>query len=347
MTTSVRQNLASQLHHIATLLSGATDVTLLGHLNPDADAFGSAVGLGIVLRERGAAVRVSFGSPDELPESLRHLDDGLFVPADRIPAVPKLLVVLDSSSIDRLGRLSDRVAATRAAGGHVIVIDHHAGNTAFGTDHLVDERAEATAALVLRLVDELGAPLTEPVARAIYAGLMTDTGSFRRATPDTHLAAARLLATGVDPDEVARPLDNHPFGWLGMLASVLARAELDPDGARGLGLVHTTISLDDAGALRRDDLDSVIGILRSTREAEVAAVLKQIGPDRWTGSMRAVGRLDVSAVARALGGGGHRLAAGFTLDGTPDAILDRLRAELDRAPLLTGEPAGSSRAPDE
>ncbi|HEX3590851.1 MAG TPA: bifunctional oligoribonuclease/PAP phosphatase NrnA [Pseudonocardiaceae bacterium] len=319
------------------LLATATDVTLLGHLRPDADAFGSAVGLATVLRDRGARVRVSFGEPDEVPESLRHLDpDGLYVTAADVPAAPPLLVVLDSSSIDRLGPLADRVAATRAAGGEVLVVDHHVSNTAFGSINVVDVTAEATATLVLRLVDALGAPLTEPAARAIYAGLLTDTSSFRRATPDTHRAAARLLAAGVDSAAVARPLlDSHPFAWLGMLSAVLGRAALDPAAAHGLGLVHAVVTADDARGLRSEDTESVINIIRASREAEVAAVLKEADTDRWTCSLRSIARVDVSAVAHGFGGGGHRLAAGFTAEGTVDDVLKRLKVELDRAPLLT------------
>jgi phosphoesterase RecJ-like protein len=317
----------------AKVLANARDVTLFGHLNPDADAFGSAIGLALALRDRGTVVRVSFGSPNEVPESLRHLDsDGLYVPASEVPTTPETLVVLDSGSIDRLGPLADRVAN---ATGEVIVIDHHVSNTRFGTLNVVDDRSEATASLVLRLLDELGAPLTEPVARALYAGLLTDTSSFRRATPATHQAAARLLAAGVDGQAVARPLmDTHSFGWLGMLASVLARAELDPAAAQGLGLVSTIVRAEDAAGLRPEDVESVINIVRATREAEVAAVLKQAGPNEWTGSLRAVGRLDVSAAAVALSGGGHRLAAGFTTHGTADEVMARLRAALDEAPLI-------------
>ncbi|HEX3788222.1 MAG TPA: DHH family phosphoesterase [Pseudonocardiaceae bacterium] len=326
----------AELRQAAELLAGAQDVTLLGHVNPDADAFGSAIGLALALRDAGASVRVSFGYPNEVPESLRHLDSaGLFVPAAEVPAVPALLVVLDSGSVDRLGPLADRVPAIIAAGGDVLVIDHHVSNTRFGTRHVVDTGAEATAAIVLRLLDEMGLPLTEPIARAVYAGLLTDTSSFRRATENTHLAAARLLAAGVDADAVARPLlDTHPFGWLHMLSAVLGRAALEPAGARGLGLVHTAVLLADAEGLRQEEIESVIGVLRGTAEAEVAAVLKQVAPERWTGSLRAISRLDVSAAARALGGGGHRFAAGFTVDGPLDAVLDRVRAALDEAPLV-------------
>lgn len=233
---------ARDLRQAAELLAGSSEVTLLGHVNPDADAFGSSIGLATALRDMGTEVRVSFGDPvDEVPESLRHLDpDGLYVPAAEVPAVPALLVALDTADLSRLGVLAGRVAAVREAGGAALVIDHHVSNTYFGTHHLVDPKAEATAAIVLRLLDELGARLTEPIGRALYAGLLTDTSSFRRATPNTHLAAAQLLAAGVDAAAVARPLlDAHPFGYLRMLSAVLGRAELDPAGAHGqIGRAH-------------------------------------------------------------------------------------------------------------
>ncbi|RJQ82955.1 bifunctional oligoribonuclease/PAP phosphatase NrnA [Pseudonocardiaceae bacterium YIM PH 21723] len=318
------------------LLRDATDVTLLAHINPDADALGSALALGQVLRRRGATVRVSFGWPRVAPSALAALDtDGLLVTADEVPATPATLVVMDTGSVERLGPLGDRVAATIEAGGQVLVIDHHATNTYFGTHNLVDATAEATAVLALRLIDELGEVLTEPVARCLYAGLLTDTGAFRRATPSTHLIAARLVEAGVDTQAVSRELmDSHPFGWLGMLAKVLDGAVLEPAGARGLGWVWTTVSREQARGLGIEEIDSVIDLVRTTREAEVAAVLKEIEPGEWAVSLRAVARVDVGSVALGLGGGGHRLAAGFTAVGEPEDIIPRLRAALDAAPLL-------------
>jgi bifunctional oligoribonuclease and PAP phosphatase NrnA len=328
---------AHDLRRAAELLAGASKVTLLGHVNPDADAFGSSIGLATALRTMGSQVLVSFADPAaEVPESLRHLDpDGLYVPAAEVPLAPSLLVALDTSDLGRLGRLAGRVAATRETGGAVLVIDHHASNTYFGTHHLVDPKAEATAAIVLRLLDELGTRLTERIGRALYAGLLTDTSSFRRATPNTHLAAARLLATGVDAAAVARPLlDAHPFGYLRMLSTVLGRAELDPAGAHGLGVVRTVVFRDDAVGLRQEETESVINVVRATAEAEVAVVLKQVTDEEWTGSLRAVGRVDVSAAAVALGGGGHRFAAGFTVHGPVDEVVARVRAAVDNAPLV-------------
>ncbi|HEV7648391.1 MAG TPA: bifunctional oligoribonuclease/PAP phosphatase NrnA [Actinophytocola sp.] len=319
----------------ATLLRTATDVTLLAHVSPDADALGSALALGLALHRRGVDVRVSFGMPSDVPESLRGLDvEGLVVPAAAVPAAAGLLVVMDTASKSRLGQLADRVNATAEAGGAVLVVDHHASNTFYGTHHVVDETAEATAVLVVRLLDELAWPLEPDVARCVYAGLVTDTSSFRRARPDTHRLAARLIEAGADPTSIARDLmDTHPFAFLQMLAGVLDRAVLEPDAAGGHGLVHTAVRLDDLIGVRLEEVESVVDIVRTTAEAEVAAVLKEISSGHWTGSLRAVGAVDVRAVAEQFGGGGHRLAAGFSADGELEDVITKLREAL-RDPVL-------------
>jgi phosphoesterase RecJ-like protein len=320
----------------ADLLRAATDATLIAHINPDADALGSALALATVLRGRGVTTRVSFGKPDRIPETLRSLDrDGLVVRPEEVPRTGGLVITLDAGSRERLGRLGDLVTDTIAAGGQVLVVDHHASNTRFGTHHVVDEHAEATAVVVLRLIDELGVPIDEQVARCLYAGLMMDTSMFRRAGPQTMRTAARLLDTGIDPDALSRELaDSHPFAWLRMLSSVLGRATLEPDAAGGFGLVHTAVRLSDMDGVRLEEVESVVDILRTAQEAGVAAVLKESAPGRWSGSLRSAGKVDVCAAATQLGGGGHRLAAGFTAQGTADETMAALRDALAMPTLI-------------
>lgn len=327
----------SGLVSAAALLRAAADVTLLAHVYPDADALGSALALGLGLYRCGKTVRVSFGEPECAPDSLVALDvAGLLVPAGQVPAAPPLLVALDTGNVARLGPLGDRVRTAEA----VLVIDHHVSNTGFGTHNLVDVKAEATAVLVLRLLDELGIPLDRDIARCLYAGLVTDTRCFRLARPATHGYAARLLEAGVRPEPETRKLmDTHPFGWLGVLASVLGRAELELDAARGLGLVHTCVFATDTSGMRTEEIESVVDLVRTSAEAEVAAVLKEVGDGQWSVSLRAKQRLDVGAAATALGGGGHQLASGFTASGRHEDVLAALRVALDTAPLIDQGPA--------
>lgn len=331
---------ASNLTDAAELLAAADDVTLLGHVSPDADALGSALALGHALRDQGATVRVSFAEPDAVPQSLRGLDTGgLLVRPKQLPPTESLLVAVDTPTAARLGWLAPRVSRTAKAGGAVLVVDHHASNEFYGTHHVVDPTAEASAVLVLRLLDEMQLPLTEPVARGLYAGLVTDTSSFRRASAETHRMAARLVEAGADPATQGRELlDDHPFAWLPMLAGVLQGARLDQDAVQGLGMVHAVVDHAAVRSVRVEEVESVVDVLRTTTEAEVAVVLKEFEPRgntrRWSVSLRAKSAVDVATVAHSLGGGGHRLAAGCRLEGDPERCLDALRAALAKAPML-------------
>ncbi len=304
------------------------------HLNPDGDALGSALALGLALRGRGLPVAVSFSEPLRLPDTLLHLpgQDLLVTPQDA-PAAPDVLITFDTGSADRLGDLAGRVDTA----GHVLVIDHHASNTGYGTTHLVDTTAAATAVVVAELLDRLGADIDHDVAACLYTGLSTDTGSFRYAatTPAVHRLAARLLATGIRHDLIARELyDTHPFGWVSLLGAILSRAQLVPDVAGGLGLVWTYSTLEDLAdrSLGIDQVEGVIDVIRTAREAELAAVCKQQPDGGWAVSVRSKGQLDVGQVCIGLGGGGHAVAAGFTASGSLDEVIALLRTALDAAP---------------
>ncbi|RSM34556.1 bifunctional oligoribonuclease/PAP phosphatase NrnA [Amycolatopsis balhimycina DSM 5908] len=325
--------LAQDIRDAAALLASATDVTVLGHVRPDADALGSALALGRALLQRGAKVRVSFGEPDEAPETLRWLDeDGLLTHPDDLPDTEALLVCVDTPTPKRLGRLAGRVELA----GAVLVIDHHATNTFYGSCNVVDESAEASAILVFRVLEEMAVELDEPIARGIYAGIVTDTSGFRRASPETHRMAARLLEAGVDAEAVVRRIvDERPFAWLPMLSSVLREAQLEPEAAQGRGFVHAVVREEAARTVRAEEVESVVDVVRSVREAAVAAVLKQdlANPAQWQISLRSKG-IDVSAVAAEFGGGGHRQAAGCTIAGSASEVVAGLRDALERAPLL-------------
>ena len=320
------------------LLRTHDDVTLVCHVAPDGDALGSMLGLGVALRACGVTVRASWGStPFEVPSAYASLPGmDLLVPADEVPAAPPLLVTFDTGSTDRLGSLAGRVTTAH----QVLVVDHHASNTRFGTVNLVDPDAAATAVLVAELVDRLGLELTAEVAAPLYTGLVTDTGSFKYAatTPAVHALAGRLLATGIRHDLISREIwDTHPFGYVRLLGEVCARATLNAADAGGLGLVWTCVTSADLTrhALGLADVEGVIDVLRTAREADVAVVLKSDpADDRLKVSTRSKGRIDVGAVCATLGGGGHRFAAGFTSYDDPEQTLAAVRAALATAPHL-------------
>ncbi|NUR83293.1 MAG: bifunctional oligoribonuclease/PAP phosphatase NrnA [Nonomuraea sp.] len=308
------------------LVEKADEVCLACHVSPDGDALGSMLAAAFALRATGKRVHASFGDHDfRVPRLLRFLPGlDLLEPPSDYPSHPELMITFDSSTLDRLGLL----AANAGRAQEVVVIDHHPTNTGFGTIALIDPAVAATAVLVEQLIYRLGGTLDRDIATCLYAGLVTDTGSFRYSstTPSVHRMAARLVATGLRTDEIARELwDRSPFGYLKVLAAALDRVVLED------GLVWTSVPHADRAAygLPYDEVEGIIDVVRRTDEAEVAVVLKQDDLGAWQVSTRSKGAVDVGAICTALGGGGHHNAAGYTshasVEETMAAFRDLLR----------------------
>jgi phosphoesterase RecJ-like protein len=318
----------------AVLAQAAADratVVLSGHLVPDADALGSTLALAEALRRCGARVLATFPGPFTLPASLGWLPGAAaMVPADEIPRSPDVFVSLDAASPARLGELAPLLDAARTS----VVVDHHASNPGFGDVRLVDPASPATVVLVADLLDGLGVTVDRTLATCLYAGLAADTGSFRFGStrPDTHDLAARLLATGIDHASISQRLfDTAPFGWLRLLSVVTGRAVLEREV--GGGLVWTWSSTAEAAehGLPGEQLEALVDVVRATEEADVACVLKGQDDGTWSVSLRSRGATDLTRVAMALGGGGHRAAAGYTSSSDRETTMARLRAELAAA----------------
>ena len=312
-------------HGAAAVLAAARSVSVICHVHPDADSVGAGLALALVLSRAGTDVQVSFATPSTLPESLRMLPGcQLLVAPGEMRRDADLVVTVDAPSVNRLGGLAELIAPGR----EVLVIDHHKSNTLFGSANYVDPKADSTTMLVAELLDTWGKTIDSDVASCLYAGLTIDTGSFRWATPRGLRLAARLVELGVDNAAISRELfDTHPFVWLPLLSRVLSSARLLPDAACGGGLVYVTVSHQDWMTNRSEEIESIVDIVRTTHEAEVAAVFKEIEPRHWSVSMRAKS-YDLAKVATGLGGGGHKLAAGYSAAGPIDDVVAELVAAL-------------------
>ena len=323
-TTEVSAGRRVEAVGAADALSAARSVLLLCHVQPDADTVGAALALGLVLAGGGVDVQVSFSAADRLPESLSDLPGcELVVSAAELRPDVDLVVTVDTPSPGRLGELAELLI-----GRDVLVIDHHRSNTLYGSANFIDYQADSTTMLVAELLDAWGRPIDLDVARWLYAGLSIDTGSFRWASAPAMRLAARLVDIGVDNASMSRLLhDTHPFGWLPMLARVLATAVLIPDAVGGAGLVYVVVGHDDWVAHRSEEVESIVDIVRTTSEAEVAAVFKEVRPEQWSVSLRAK-TFDLTPVATGFGGGGHVLAAGYSATGPVDGVVGHLVTAL-------------------
>ncbi len=323
-------NEEAALRRAAEVLSEAEVVAIACHVNPDADALGSMLGLSSFLRTRGVRTVCSYGNePLGVPRwaallpGTEHL-----VPPSEFPREPAVMATCDCASFDRLGALGGPASRAR----ELIWIDHHRSNEGYGTVRLVDPDASSTCEMVFRLIEAMGGGLDRDAALCLYAGLVTDTGRFQyqATTPETLRIAARLREQDFDHAALVRALyeDNEP-AFLRLLGTALGRMAEVPD-ASVVWTYVTQADLVDAG-LGPADTDDLIDVLRTARGVDVAAVLKQQRDGRFKVSVRSRGAHDLSAVAAAFGGGGHRLAAGYTSEHGPEGTIERLVAALREA----------------
>jgi len=320
LEASTEQRVVDRLR---TACEAGEHIVIAGHVAPDGDALGSVLALHLALRAAGARTVPTIGEePLALPVPLDRLpgaDDLVAVPALPPAEAVALLVTVDAASAGRLGA----VTAYLDAGVETIVLDHHARNEPFGALRLVAPEAAATVQLVDRVLAALGLPLTRDLATCLYVGLVTDTGRFGFQATDqsAHELAGRLLAAGIDHPWWHQALyATRTAHELALLGHGLARLRLVPE----VGLVHAHVTLEELTRCHDASLDGLVDLLRSADTAEVALALRPTREGPWKGSLRSRGTTDVGRVAAALGGGGHRLAAGFTLDGSPEDITARV-----------------------
>jgi phosphoesterase RecJ-like protein len=313
-------------------LRGADKLLLTTHENPDGDALGSLRAMHDILEQLGKD-SLMFMSPDEfpLPWEYRDMEFEGIIGAPPEDLDERTVVFLDCGNIDRMP-----VDFLQRDGVHIVNIDHHHDNTRFGTVNLVVPTASCTAEIVWGLAKELGAEITIPIADALYVALVTDTGrfSYENTTADAHLMAAELIDAGVDPHRVYRRLyEDLPFRRLQLLQRALASVERYDDGAMTVCCL-TRQDYNETGALETDS-EGIVDHMRSVEGTKVAVLVRDLLSEDRLGarkvSLRATdGTVDVSIIARAMGGGGHPQAAGFTTELPYDQLVERLRQEVHR-----------------
>ncbi len=309
---------------LAAWLRRADDVAVVTHIHPDGDALGASGAVAMALERLGK--RAACACDDPKPHNLAFLPVRVY-PPEGFPFVPRYVLVCDAGSEERIGRCA---ALLKGADG-IATLDHHGTSEGLGEVRVIDSGAAAAGVLALALIRALGVPLTGDMASCLYAAVATDTGnfSFRNTDPAALRAAAECLEAGIDLDDlnfrlfrarrrqktrlIGAALDGMSFLMDGRLAVIrVDRAMLDRCGAES------------------EDIDTVVNFGMDTEGVEVSLLLEQRG-DAVKVSLRSRGDIDVSALATRLGGGGHKNAAGATVEGTmaeAETLLVRMIGEI-------------------
>lgn len=318
---------AVTMQQIADTLREADSVLLVAHINPDADALGSTLATAIALETIGVPVRVTFpDDPFDVPPGLRFLPrQDLLVDPELAQA--EVVMSMDASSPDRIGR----VLPIGQAASTFIAVDHHASFVPFAQINLCDAAQPATGMLALDLIDALGVDLSRDIAVCLYAAISSDTGSFRypATTPDAMRAAARLMDTGIDFAAIAKTMfDTKSRAFIALQSAVMADLEIRTVAGFTVAIAQVPAQARQDRGIAFTEVEALIDAVRTVADVDVALVLKQDDHGVWRVSSRSTGGADVGAVCTRVGGGGHRLAAGFTGSNDAEETLNRFLEAL-------------------
>ena len=315
----------ASLHAAAAALRSANRIVLAAHVNPDGDALGSALALTLALRRMGkTAVPLSH---DGVPEIYRWMPGQEWVLPETAERGFDLGILCDTGTLDRVGRA--RPALESAA--LTLCIDHHAAEGSFGRLRLVNPKSASTGEIVYSLLRTLGASIDRQIADCLMTAIVTDTGGFRflNTTPATFRIAGELARYGASPAAVSELVfESRSFASIQLLGRALASLHLEADGR----IAWAEVRAADFAELHASDEDTegIVTHVRAIRGVKVGVLFREIPGKKIRVSLRAREGCDVNAVAAKFGGGGHKLAAGCSLDPPLDRARRLLLDEVER-----------------
>lgn len=309
-----------------TLLAGKQDVAaaimkrlresqkvLLGtHEHPDGDALGSVLALWHALRLQGKEVTAFI--PDPAADFFEYLP-GFDHLTTKKPNVPDfdMVVLLDYTQLYRT-----HLEEEARAHANTVCIDHHYDNQAEAKINLIVPEAAATAQIVAEMFRQEGVSLTQDIATCLLTGIFTDTGSFMHdsTTPDILNLASELMRKGARLSHIAHETyQKKGLPALRAWGRALSRVAVSENTGASVSVL-TYQDLQECGATL-DDLSGVVNLLNTLPETRFSLLLTEYEPGKIKGSLRSEPHknVDVSQIAKKLGGGGHKLASGFEVQG--------------------------------
>ena len=311
-------------------LRSAEDILILCHKNPDGDTIGCAGALYLALKALGKNAAILCSDP--IPSLYDYMELRLFDQS----FTPAFVVAVDVASIQLFG---DRNNVQKYAEHVQLCIDHHASNSGYAYETLLDPGAAAACEVMTEVIADMGVEIGPAIASCLYTGIATDTGCFRfsSTTARTHLAAARLIEAGAEVQRLnARLFESRSRARLEIERMALESLEYFFEGR--CAMIYLTWDQIVTSGVPGAELEDLTSLPRAIEGVEVGLTLRQQKDGSYKISIRTAGTVDACAIARRLGGGGHSRAAGCEISGNLDmaryAVLEEVRKELERWGLL-------------
>lgn len=313
-------------------ITGHKRFVVTSHIHPDGDAIGSEVALAAFLKDLGKRVSVINSSPTARNNAFLDPDNTIMVyPGDgsvRALDEADVVFILDVNSWSHVGKFGE---ALRKSDKPRICIDHHQGSDEGFADVVVsDTTAAATGLLIYELILAMGGEITPVIAEAVFATLVTDTGTFRFSNTDERvfLAAAALCRLGVNPFVIHRHVFSKTGGAVKLLGAVLQTMQSTADGK--IAWIRATREMFREAGANYEDSDGLLDVVRAIHGVEYCFFFKELKDGSVKISLRSNGRVDVHQIAKSLGGGGHRMAAGVTVGGPMDRAIESVISTCEK-----------------
>ena len=296
------------LEQTAKLLQRSNTIILTAHIQPDGDCLGSMLALNHYLVSIGKNVRMVLD--DDVPALFNFLPghQAIQKPTTKVISAD-LLIVLDASDIERIGKVKEHIEAP------ILNIDHHVSNTKFADYWYIDKRAAATGEIIFQLLNMLKVNITAAMATCLYTAIATDCGFFRYANTSvqTMRYAADLMEHGAEPHVISEAMETKPLESILTLGKVLETLELYHNGK------IATITVLPETLSNLDSTEGFINYPRIIEGVDIAIMFKVMSEGMIRISFRSK-TADVSKLALAFGGGGHVRAAGCAIMGRIDDV---------------------------
>jgi phosphoesterase RecJ-like protein len=325
----------SSARAIADYLMARQSFILTSHARPDGDAIGSQLALAFALDQLGKRVRMVDRDPAPIPyRDLPGLDR--IELSERVTGAADAVLLMECSDPGR-----PEVAGLDAY--PMVNVDHHLGNTMYGAINWFDSTAAACGEMVAEIIDALGVPWTRDMATHLYLAISTDTGGFRfgPVTSRTFEICRRIADTGLDLPTLSRQIfDSYSLGRVRLMGALLSQMELHCSDRLAVLAFDDDLLL--AHGASSDDTEGLVNVPLGAREIVAVALFKrQDGTLRM--SLRSKGDVDVRQVAARWDGGGHRNAAGCTIEGdyatVKQELIDAMGTAIEDAALRAAKPA--------
>jgi phosphoesterase RecJ-like protein len=310
------------IKEIKALLATPKRIVIVPHKNPDGDAMGSTLGLCHYLIKNNHKALVI--APNDYPDFLKWIpgqDQVIIHESDRTKAESlienaDIIFTLDFNALHRAGDMETGLANSKAI---KIMIDHHQQPDSYADYMFSDITMSSTCEMVYRFISMLGdtAAIHDQIATCLYAGILTDTGSFRfsSTTSTTHLVTADLIAKGADHSEIYNAIyDTNSYERLQLLGVALKNLNVLPE----YRTAYITLTQEELNAanFRKGDTEGFVNYGLSIKNIIFAVIFiehKQEGIIKI--SLRSKGDFSVNEFSREnFGGGGHTNAAGGKSD---------------------------------